>query len=492
MRVASFLFDELETSDLRWAAHTPFLSGRSLLTRWVMERLVVQPAVAELAICGAEEPPLPGTRALPFAHLSAWLAQSSAVWFEAARHYWWRPGLVRRTHGQCFPIVTMAHSLGYGFQFQPLALSLATPACPGDAVITPSNHAADVLRAQCANIQDLLALDAPLPNIVVVPYGVPPVPHVPREVARALLGWGEAPVILFLGRLSRGDKADFDALLEACARLAAKGLEHRLVIAGSDAERQSAAIRERAAAYGVAGHIAVMPNISDVDKHVLLSACDVFVSPSNTTSESFGLTLIEAMLHARPVVCSSWSGYKEIVRDGVDGLLVDTWWHDQPELDIPFVVNQVDMLSSQVALDTAQLASHLERLLHSPEQRRSLGAAGKARAEALFLVERTVANIVAVLQQSAEQCGYEASPPGRLSFASALGSYASNTWTGDEMLREDPALDLQRLMRTGSPQDVFWLKNDCLNHHKGDHHAERFRLLRRGAARIAPEPAEEL
>jgi glycosyltransferase involved in cell wall biosynthesis len=488
MRIASFLFDELDARDLKPASHKPFLSGRSLLTQWIVEALVAHPDVEELAVCGVAEPPIPGTRAVPFPQIGAWFANGDALWFEAARHYWWRPGLVRQVLGRSFPIITMMHSLGYGFQFQPLILSLVTPSCPGDTVIAPSRHAAEVFRRQCENVAQALELDVPLPNTIVIPYGVPPVPHVPRETARAVLGWDETPVILFVGRLSYRDKADFDALLEAAARLASKELAFRLVIAGSDAEQRSEAIRGRAHIYGVSDIVDVIPNISEIDKHVLLSGCDIFVSPSNTTSESFGLSVIEAMLHACPIACTAWSGYKEIVRDGVDGFLIDTWWNEQSEVDLPFVINQTDTLSPNVAVDIVQLTSVLEDLLLDPEKRQAVGMSGQSRAESMYLIDNTVNNIVSVMKQSSEGFHYQITTPRTLSFASILGSYASRTWTGEEYLEEDQALDVQRMVRTGPPQDLILLKNDCLNHLRPEHGDDRFRLLRRGIARIATEP----
>jgi glycosyltransferase involved in cell wall biosynthesis len=487
MRIASFLFDELDVNDFRPATHKPFVSGRSLVTKWIVEAMVAHPDVGELAVCGIAEPPLTGTGAVPFPQIGAWLAQGDAIWFEPARHYWWRPGLVRQTLGRTFPIVTMMHSLGFGFQFQPLVLSLVTPPCPGDTVIAPSQHAAEVFRQQCENIAQVLQLDAQPPNTIVIPYGVPPVPQLQQETARAVLGWDDTPVILFVGRLSYRYKADFDALFEAAARLAARDLSFRLVVAGSDAERQSEVLRARAKAYGISSCVDVIPNISDIDKHVFLSGCDLFVSPSNTTSESFGLSIVEAMLHGRAVVCTSWSGYKEIVRDGVDGFLIDTWWNERGDVDMSFVMQDTETLSSNVAVDIAQLTSRLEDLLLNPEKRQAMGASGKARAESMYLIDNTVKQIVASMKQSAERFRYQNSVPKKLSFASVLGSYASNVWTGEEYLQADPALDLTRLLRAGSPQDLMLLKNDCLNHLRPGHSDERFRLLRRGSARIAAE-----
>ena len=491
MRLASFLFDELDVTDLRQAAPRPTLNGRSLLTGWVAAALIAHPAVEEFAVCGAHEPPLAGAGAVPFAQIGAWLDRGPAVWFEAARHYWWRPGLVRRTHGRPFPVVTMMHSLGYGFQFGPLALSLATPSVAGDTVIAPGAYAADVFRRQCENILQLLELDAEPPATAIAPYGVPPVAPIPREVARALLGWGASPMILFVGRLSYRDKADFDALFEAAARLAAKGHAFRLVLAGADADRQGEALRARANDYALAPVVEILPNISEADKRALLSACDIFVSPSNTASESFGLTLIEAMLHARPVVCTAWSGYREIVRDGVDGLLVDTWWHDNPALDLPFVINQTDSLATNVALDTAQLASCLERLLLDPELRQRMGDAGRERAHSLYTIDRVADRIVDVLAAAAERAQGQRVERAPLLFASALGAYASQPWSGAGRLREAPGFDMQRLLRTGSPQDLFALKNDCLNGLVPGHADERFRLLRRGMARPADPPPDD-
>ncbi len=57
------------------------------------------------------------------------------------------------------------------------------------------------------------------------------------------------------------------------------------------------------------------------DAYRIMDCMDIIAQPSVKSSESFGLTVVEAMAKAKPVVASDIGCFREIIEDGVDGLL---------------------------------------------------------------------------------------------------------------------------------------------------------------------------
>ena len=89
----------------------------------------------------------------------------------------------------------------------------------------------------------------------------------------------------------------------------------------------------------------------------MLAAADIFTLPSHF--EGLPMSVIEAMLTGLPVVATAIRGPREQVADGETGLLVP-----------PRAI--------------APLAAALSRLVADPALRARMGAAGRARATALY------------------------------------------------------------------------------------------------------------
>jgi len=67
--------------------------------------------------------------------------------------------------------------------------------------------------------------------------------------------------------------------------------------------------------------VRVLGKVDDETKRLELESSDVLCAPS-LGGESFGMVLTEAFAAGTPVVASDIAGYRDVVRDGVDGVLV--------------------------------------------------------------------------------------------------------------------------------------------------------------------------
>jgi phosphatidylinositol alpha-mannosyltransferase len=178
---------------------------------------------------------------------------------------------------------------------------------------------------------------------------------IPNGVDRAVFdeappnGRGPRRRLLFVGRLER--RKGFGTAVQAFALLAARFADLDLVAVGDGADRSvpdrlPAGIRGRVVMRGALGRAAVPGEYR---------AADVFVAPA-LGSESFGIVLLEAMSVGVPVVASDISGYREVVRNGVDGLLV-------PPGDAKAVAEAVERILAEPGLAARLRASAMRRVL---------------------------------------------------------------------------------------------------------------------------------
>ena len=136
----------------------------------------------------------------------------------------------------------------------------------------------------------------------------------------------DAVVLLTLGRITPAQKMDLGPWLRCVARQVrpAAAAPIVVVLAGGASPADLKIVKAHVDAEGLADVVRVHANFPVEQKADLLAAADILVMPTDNTQETFGLSLVEAHAAGLPVVASRYDGYKDIVRDGVDGFLVET------------------------------------------------------------------------------------------------------------------------------------------------------------------------
>jgi glycosyltransferase involved in cell wall biosynthesis len=104
-------------------------------------------------------------------------------------------------------------------------------------------------------------------------------------------------------------------------------------------------------------YILVMDAVSEREKHAVIQDSDMLILMS--TTESFGIVLLEGWSHGKPVIGAKAGAIQSVIQDGVDGLLVEPG-------------------------DATELAASIEFLLDYPRVGARLGQKGRAKTQEQF------------------------------------------------------------------------------------------------------------
>jgi glycosyltransferase involved in cell wall biosynthesis len=147
---------------------------------------------------------------------------------------------------------------------------------------------------------------------------VPPVAGPTREEARRRLGWPvDRPVLFSLRRLVK--RMGLDTLIDAAGPLAAE-YSFMLALAGDGPERTR--LEAQAKRVAVDGSVRFMGRLSDEDLGLAYHACDAFVLPTRAL-ECFGIIVLEAFAHGRPVLASRAGAIPELMEPVLPGWLFE-------------------------------------------------------------------------------------------------------------------------------------------------------------------------
>jgi D-inositol-3-phosphate glycosyltransferase len=175
--------------------------------------------------------------------------------------------------------------------------------------------------AEAAQLERLYGADPS--RVEIVPPGVDHAFFSPgdRRGARAALGLGDHPVLLFVGRIQ-----PLKGLDVAVRALASLGDPTAVLVAVGGASGPGGA-EEVARVHALVRELGVTDQVRFVEPqpHHLLStyyrAADVCLVPSR--SESFGLVALEAAACGTPVVAAAVGGLRTLVEHGTTGFLVE-------------------------------------------------------------------------------------------------------------------------------------------------------------------------
>ena len=258
----------------------------------------------------------------------------------------------------------------------------------GDADTSPPERRAAELRiveeadrilATCpAEVEELTTLYEAYPGkLSLVPCGVDGETFRPidRQEARRHLGLPDVPTVVYVGRLV--PRKGVDTLVRAFALLPdASGA--RLVVVGGEPgpgpSPEAARLSDLAHSLGVSERVTFVGSRPQGELRQFYGAADVAVSVPHY--EPFGMTPLEAMACATPVVGSRVGGIKWSVADGETGFLVSP-------------------------RDPEALSESLARLVSDGPLRERMGRAARRRVEEHFTWDRVAAGAEAAFSEAA-------------------------------------------------------------------------------------------
>jgi starch synthase len=360
----------------------------------------------------------------------------------------------RRAIGQrTFSLCGITHTIASQYAMGDLTGLLTAPLQPWDAVICTSDAVKAAVEAFLAPQAEHLAArfggrPPALPRFPVIPLGVDTDAFAPDPTrcaaARARLGIApDAVVALFVGRLSFHAKAHPFPMYVALEEAAQKTrIPVHMIQAGWFANNFIEGAFKEGAARWCPSVTASFPDGRDAEARAdAWAAADLFVSLSDNIQESFGLAPVEAMAAGLPCLVSDWDGYRDTVRDGIDGFRVPTVAPPRglgTDMALRFAAeidtydHYIGRVGAFTAVDVPATAAALARLIADPGLRARMGAAGRRRAQAVFDWRVIIPQYLSLFAELAEirRTAPEIAPPadpvhGNLSRPDPFGMFAS-------------------------------------------------------------------
>ena len=156
-------------------------------------------------------------------------------------------------------------------------------------------------------------------GISVIPTGIDLAPYrnSDREATRRRYRWQNDLVLISVGRLA--PEKNMETLIVASAKAMERHKNLRLVLVGDGPSRKDLGIKAKE--LGIAERVRFIGKVPFEEIPALLKAADIFGFASVT--ETQGLVTMEALAAGLPVAAVNATGTRDVVTDGLDGILTD-------------------------------------------------------------------------------------------------------------------------------------------------------------------------
>tara|TARA_B100000945_G_scaffold82814_1_gene63901 strand:- start:3868 stop:5526 length:1659 start_codon:yes stop_codon:yes gene_type:complete len=286
-----------------------------------------------------------------------------------------------------------------------LSSLVTAPIQDWDALICTSNsvknHVIETINSQAEYLKNRLGISKlVLPQLPVIPLGI----HTSdfsfscsqKSSSRKTLNIDDnSIVVLYTGRLSFHAKAHPLAMYQAL-ELASKESDKPIVLieCGWHANQSiQVAFADAADKFCPSIKVINLDGRTSQNRSLAWSSADIFCSLPDNIQETFGIVPIEAMAAGLPVVVSDWDGYKDTVRDGIDGFRIPTLipgpglgadLAQRYSLEIDTYDMYCGYTSSLISVDVLSAARAFIKLIQSPSLRESMGTSGLRRAKEIY------------------------------------------------------------------------------------------------------------
>ena len=214
----------------------------------------------------------------------------------------------------------------------------------------------DIVVANCvsyANTSKVLTDKRFAEKIRVLPLGIDEKYYSNEEDISIMDGpgmRGNEPYLLFIGVLRYYKGLDY--LLEA-----SKKTNRKIVIAGAGPEEDR--LKKRVALECI-GNVVFLGRVTDPQKIALIKGCTALVLPSHLRSEAYGMVLVEASMHSKPMIsCEIGTGTSFINLHGETGIVIKPG-------------------------NSSELAKAIEHIFSNEESSSMMGKAARSRYENYF------------------------------------------------------------------------------------------------------------